>query len=72
MTMGMLKRRTRLGEAVKAVGDLPIPGRSRSPLAGAHPPKAVLSGLTGVAAVAAASAAVSALRRRGEGGKDDR
>lgn len=69
--MGLLQRRTRLGEAVKAIGDAGLPGRSRSALSGARPPKAVVSGLTGAAAVTAVSAAVSALRHRGEGGKAD-
>ena len=70
--MGVFQRKTRLGKAVEAIGDIPLPEPLRAGLAGARPPKAVLSGLTGAAALTAASAAISALRRRGEGGKAER
>jgi hypothetical protein len=64
--MGLLHRKTRLGQVVKAVGSAQLPAAVGSALADIRPPKAVTSGLTAVVALTAGSAGVSALRRRSE------
>lgn len=68
--MGLLQRRTRLGQAAKAIGDVRMPPAVGSALTRARPPKAVASGATALVVLTAASAGVSALRRRGEPGSD--
>jgi hypothetical protein len=62
--MGLLQRRTRLGQVVKAIEGVQLPSAVGSALAGLRPPRAVKSGATTVVAVTTASAAISALRRR--------
>jgi hypothetical protein len=64
--MGLLQRRTRLGQVVKTIGDAQLPSAVTSALGEVRgrPPKAVASGLAAAVAVTAGSAAVSALRRR--------
>ena len=72
--MGLLQRRTRLGQVLKDAGDSRLPAALASALSGmrVRPPKAVTSGATALAALTAGSAAVSALRRRSEQASDDR
>jgi hypothetical protein len=72
--MGLLQRRTRLGQVVKTVGDTQLPSAVASALSDVRvrPPKAVASGLAAAVAVTAGSAAVSALRRRDESPGSDR
>ena len=72
--MGLLQRRTKLGQIVKDVSDSQLPAALASALSGirVRPPKAVTSGATALAALTAGSAAVSALRRRSEQASDDR
>jgi hypothetical protein len=71
--MGLLQRRTRLGQVLKDIGDAQLPAAIESALSGAklRPPKAVASGLSAVLAVTAGSAAVSAVRRRGQPPRSD-
>jgi hypothetical protein len=68
--MGLLQRRTKLGQAVKAIGDVKVPPQVGAALSRARPPKAVTSGVSALAALTAASAGVSAMRRRSDGEGD--
>ena len=72
--MGLLHRRTMLGQVLKDVSDSQLPAALGSALSRIHvrPPKAVASGVTALAVMTAGSAAVSALRRRTERASDDR
>ena len=72
--MGLLHRRTRLGQVLKDASDSQLPAALGSALSRVRvrPPKALTSGVTTLAAVTAGSAAVSALRRRHEQASDDR
>jgi len=69
--MGLLHRRTRVDQVLKAVGGAQLPSAVGSALSGIRPPKAVASGLAAAAALTASSAGVSALRRRAEGSRRD-
>ena len=70
--MGLLHRRTRVDQVLKAVGDASqLPSAVGSALADIRPPKAVTSGLAAAAVLTASSAGVSAMRRRAEGSRRD-
>jgi hypothetical protein len=69
--MGLLQRRTRIDQVLKAVGGSQLPSAVRSALADIRPPKAVTSGLAAAAVVTAGSAGVSAMRRRAEESRRD-
>ena len=69
--MGLLHRRTRADQLLKAVGASQMPSAVGSALAGVRPPKAVASGLAAVAALTASSAGISAIRRRAEASRRD-
>ena len=69
--MGLLRRRTRVDQVLKAVGAAQLPSAAGSALANIRPPKAVTSGLAAAAVVTASSAGVSAMRRRAEGSRRD-
>jgi hypothetical protein len=69
--MGLLQRRTRVDQALKAVGGSQLPSAVGSALTGIRPPKAVTSGLAAAAVLTAGSAGVSAIRRRAEESRHD-
>jgi hypothetical protein len=69
--MGILHRRTRVDQVLKAVGASQLPSAVGSALSGIRPSRAVASGLAAAAALTASSAGVSAIRRRAEGSRRD-
>jgi hypothetical protein len=64
VNVGPLRRRTPLGQVVKAARDAELPAGLGSALSDVHVPKRVKTGVTAVVATTAASAGISALRRR--------
>jgi hypothetical protein len=72
--MGLLQRRTPLGQALKDAGDGRIPDALASALSDVRikPPKVVAPALAAAAALTAGSAVLSALRRRREQPESDR
>jgi hypothetical protein len=69
--MRPLRRRTRFEKVVKTAREAKLPAGVGSAVSDIHPPNAAKSGAAAVVAATATSAAISALRRRGEGGRSD-